>query len=301
MAGIGSSSTWSRTSASSSTSDGSPPAKDRALGWIRVTHPFPSILDGLVSGGVAAVAGAGTDLAVRVGAAMTLLQLGIGTVNDVVDALHDRLKPGKPIPSGLVGSAGARALAGLCFLGGIALAWSVGPLPGLIALLVVAIGLAYDLRLKGTAWSWLPFALGIPILPLFGWVAATGSLAPAFLAVVPAAMAAGAGLAIGNALVDVERDQAAGRTSVAAVLGADRAAGLSAGLYALVTLIAAGSGVAVRIPFGDATVVVAAGAAACLAAATAARRSVAGRERSWQVEAIALAILAVAWVRAVLS
>ena len=34
-------------------------------------------------------------------------------------------------------------------------------------LVVIAIGLAYDLRLKGTAWSWLPFAVGIPILPVY--------------------------------------------------------------------------------------------------------------------------------------
>ncbi len=233
---------------------------------------------------------------------MTLLQLGIGTVNDVVDAVHDRgLKPGKPIPSGLVEPRAARALAAVCFLGGIALAWSLGTLTGLIAVLVVAIGLAYDLRLKGTVWSWLPFAVGIPILPLFGWVGATGPIAPAFLVVVPAAMAAGAGLAIGNALVDVERDEAAGRTSVAAVLGARRAAAVSGGLYAVVTVIATGAGIIAGIAIVDGAVIVAAGVAASVAGGTAARRSAAGRERSWQLEAIALAVLAVAWVRAVLT
>jgi 4-hydroxybenzoate polyprenyltransferase len=233
---------------------------------------------------------------------MTLLQLGIGTVNDVVDAVHDRgLKPGKPIPSGLVEPRVAKTLAAACFVAGVVLAWSRGPLAGLVALLVVIIGLAYDLRLKGTAWSWLPFAVGIPILPLFGWVASTSSIPGVFLVVVPVGMAAGAALAIANSLVDVERDEAAGRTSVAAVLGVERSGRVSAALYVLVTSVAVGSGIAAKIPIADAVVLLVAGAAASVAAVTAARRSPAGRERSWQIEALALAVLAVAWVRAVVT
>ena len=33
---------------------------------------------------------------------------------------------------------------------------------------------------KGTAWSWLPFAVGIPLLPVYGWLGAAGAL-PAFV------------------------------------------------------------------------------------------------------------------------
>src|SRR5580765_746158 len=103
MVGSGSSTTSSRTSASSSTSDRAPGVGARALGWIRLTHPFPSILDGLVSGAIAFLAGGVADEVVRVGLAMTALQLGIGTVNDVVDAPRDAgRKAGKPIPDGLV-------------------------------------------------------------------------------------------------------------------------------------------------------------------------------------------------------
>ena len=108
MAATASSTTSSRTSASSSTSDPAPSPGARLLGWVRLTHPFPSILDGVVSGATASLAGAPPDLAVRIGLAMTLLQLGIGTVNDVVDAPHDAgRKPGKPIPAGLVGGRAA--------------------------------------------------------------------------------------------------------------------------------------------------------------------------------------------------
>src|SRR5436190_1612786 len=80
-----------------------PAAGERLAGWIRLVHPFPSILDGLVSGGFAVVAGAPAELAIRIGAAMTLLQLAIGATNDAADAPTDAgLKPGKPVPTGLV-------------------------------------------------------------------------------------------------------------------------------------------------------------------------------------------------------
>src|SRR6478672_8079955 len=124
--GSGSSTISSRTSASSSTSDRAPGVGARALGWIRLTHPFPSILDGLVSGAIAWVAGGAADQVVRIGVAMTALQLGIGTVNDIVDAPRDAgRKAGKPIPGGLVTPSGARLLAIACSLAGVVLAASV--------------------------------------------------------------------------------------------------------------------------------------------------------------------------------
>ena len=113
---------------------------------------------------------------------MTLLQLGIGTVNDIVDAPLDAgRKAGKPIPAGLVARVGgAVGLAVVAFGSGSLSRPPSSLATGVLAVVVIAIGLAYDLRLKGTAWSWLPFAVGIPILPVFGWVGATGTLAPVF-------------------------------------------------------------------------------------------------------------------------
>src|SRR6476660_3407010 len=106
MDGLASSSIWSRTSTRSSTSDAA--ARSRGpvavlAGFVRLTHPFPSLLDGLVVAAVATVAGADAPTAVRLGIAMTALQASIGSLNDVVDAPRDAgHKPGKPISAGLV-------------------------------------------------------------------------------------------------------------------------------------------------------------------------------------------------------
>src|SRR5215210_5898003 len=150
---------------------------------------------------------------------MTFLQFAIGTVNDLVDAPYDAgRKARKPIPSRHVRARHARVVAVVAAAVGLLL---VLPEPVMVALAlaVLGIGLAYDLIAKGTSASWVPFAVGIPILPVYGWLGATGGLPDLFRFLIPVAAVAGAALAIGNALVDTERDRAAGDRSVALVLG----------------------------------------------------------------------------------
>jgi 4-hydroxybenzoate polyprenyltransferase len=258
------------------------------------------VLDGLVSGSVAILAGAAPGTALRLGVAMTALQLGIGALNDVIDAPRDAgLKPRKPIPAGLVSRQGGLAIAFTAFGAGLLLAATEGPLVAGLAVVVIAIGLAYDLRLKGTAGSWLPFAVGIPILPVFGWVGATGGLSILFVVLVPAAVAAGAALAIANSLVDVERDRAAGASSVAAALGEERARGVATALLVGIAVAAALSSFALG---GVAIAAVIVGVVGCLPvlATWLARSPDPGRrELGWRAEAIGLGVLAVAWLAAV--
>jgi 4-hydroxybenzoate polyprenyltransferase len=232
---------------------------------------------------------------------MTVIQLGIGTANDIVDAPHDAgHKAGKPIPAGLVHRSAARALALACFAGGVALAGTVSSAIGVLGIVVVAIGLAYDLGLKGTAWSWLPFAVGIPILPVYGWLGATGTLHPIFAALVPAAVLAGAALAIANALVDVERDLAVSRTSIAARLGRGRASALGVGLLLAVEAVA----VAALDAFESRSPAGAVSAGAILVAAfTAAWASdrPARAEWSWRIQAVSLGVAGIAFLAATIG
>ncbi|MEO5939453.1 MAG: UbiA family prenyltransferase [Candidatus Limnocylindrales bacterium] len=245
---------------------------------------------------VALVAGGAPDLALRIGVAMTLLQLGIGTTNDVVDAPHDAgRKAGKPIPDGLVRAGSATALAVACFGAGLVLALTVRLETGVLASIVIAIGLAYDLRLKGTAWSWLPFAVGIPILPVFGWIGATGGLDPIFAVLLPTAVVAGAALAIGNALVDVERDRAAGISSIAVALGTSRATVVAVTLFAAVWILAWASALRSGAAWVQVAAVGAVGLVPIVAAAVAPFAASARRERLWQAEAVGLAVMAGVW------
>ncbi|MDO8485316.1 MAG: UbiA family prenyltransferase [Candidatus Limnocylindrales bacterium] len=246
---------------------------------------------------MALIAGADQATAARLGVAMVALQASIGALNDLVDAPTDASrKPGKPIPTGLVSVGVARAVVAIGAALGLLLAAPSGPVVVALAVAGLGIGYGYDLRAKGTPWSWLPFALGIPLLPVFGWFGAAGRLPSAFALLVPAAMAAGAALAIANARADLERDAAAGLESVAIRLGSDRAWVVQAALLAVVVLVVLGSlwlrGAPPLAVVGtvSATLLIAGGLV------LGRRGAPDRRQQAWEIEAVGVALLAVAWL-----
>jgi 4-hydroxybenzoate polyprenyltransferase len=271
----------------------------RLAGLVRLTHPFPSLLDGVATVAIALLAGGDLLTALRLGGSMVALQTSIGALNDVTDASADAgRKAGKPIPSGLVAPRTARAAVVIGAAAGLLLAAASGPGLLAIAVLGLTIGYSYDRWAKGTTWSWLPFAAGIPLLPVFAWFGATGRLPGEFGVLLPAAVVAGAALAIANARADLERDAAAGQGSVAARLGPDRAWRLSAVMLAAVIVVALVSlllrGVS-PLPLGGA---MAAGAVIAIGIgwARGSSTSAARREQAWEIQAIGVALLAAAWL-----
>jgi len=271
-------------------------------GLIRLTHPFPSLLNGLVAAAVAVVAGGDVPVAARLGIAMVALQASIGTLNDLLDAGHDAgREPPKPIPAGLVSRGEARAVwVGSAVLG-LLLVVPSGGLTLVVAVIGLLDGYAYDRFAKGTEWSWLPFAVGIPLVPVFGWVG-TGTPLPApFAILVPCAMLAGAALAIANASADLERDLASGTASVAARLGLQRAWLVHAGLLAVAVMIMAATLLAAT-PGSGSLAIAALGVAIVIAGAalgaTAGDRLATARQRGlgWEVEAVGMGLLATAWL-----
>lgn len=260
-------------------------------------HPFPTLLDALVTAGLAWLAGAAVDRALLLGAAMFCLQASIGTVNDLADVGRDRdHKPGKPLPRGVLSIEAARLVAAGGLLAGLGLSLAAGPAALAVAGLGVSIGYAYDLRLKASPWSWLPFALGVPLLPVYAWLGATGGLPTPFLVLIPAAVVGGAALALANQLADDERDRSAGTRTAVGLLG--RATGWRVGalLQAAVAVVAAGSlvGAGAAIP----AIGAADGAIALIMIGLALGRSrlARTRERGWEAQAIGLGALALAWL-----
>ncbi|HEY4792283.1 MAG TPA: UbiA family prenyltransferase, partial [Actinomycetes bacterium] len=159
-------------------------------------------------------------------------QYAAGALNDAVDADADAAADrGKPIQRGVISRravATAAVVAGVASLGfGLAL----GPATFVLAVVGLACAWSYDLWLKGTIFSALPFAVAVPIVPLFGYGAAGR-----FPAVLWWAWPIGALLAVAthlaDALPDVERDRATGVRGLATRLGVGRAAAVAAACYA---------------------------------------------------------------------
>jgi len=255
---------------------------------------------------IALLAGGSLPTAVRLGVAMLALQASIGSLNDFVDTSLDAgRKSGKPIPKGHATRQEALAIALTGLVVGVTLTWPSGLAATAVALAGAGCGYLYDLRLSRTAWSWLPFALGLPLVPIYAWLGATGGVPAALIRLVPIGVLAGAGLALANGLADIERDVAGGIGTAAVKLGRGRAWFIHAGL-----LIAAIGLALVSLPAGSAGGAGSAGVPSLVALVPGAGLIAVGlvvgrgggprlRERAWELEALGVAAFGAGWVAAV--
>jgi 4-hydroxybenzoate polyprenyltransferase len=125
------------------------------------------------------------------------------------------------------------------------------------------------------------------------------------LALIPAAVLAGAALSVGNALVDVERDAAAGRRGSAVVLGPRT--GWVVQTVCLFIVVVLAFVLAPEAPTGAADVLaigrsagVPLGSIAIALGAVALLTSAPGtRERGWELEAVGVAMAGIAWLAGV--
>ena len=273
--------------------------RGQATGLIRVIHPFPSALDAAVTAALVLIAGGAPPVAARLALAMFALQAAIGTANDLIDQPLDAgRKTGKPLPRGLITRRSATALF-LAALGvGLALSAVSGPAVLLIAVAGTAIGLVYDRWLKATIWSWLPLAAGISLLPVYAWVGATGRLPSVFVVLVPAAVVAGAALALANQLADLDRDRAAGATTAATSLGADRARVATAVLHAVFVTVGVVTLVVVKGRGPGIIGLVAGAVLIAIGLAIGRDHRPAGTELAWELQAIGVGVLGSGWVAA---
>ncbi len=153
-------------------------------------------------------------------AAVLTGQLSIGWSNDLLDARRDAAvaRTDKPLATGALSARTARVACGVAVVATVALSLATGLVAGLVHLLAVAIGWGYNLGLKSTVLSWLPFALSFGLLPVFLTLAEPGAgLPPAW---VPAAAALlGVGAHLVNVLPDLDDDAATGVRGLAHRVG----------------------------------------------------------------------------------
>lgn len=235
----------------------------------------------------------------RLGLGMLFLQFAIGIANDLADAEADAIaKPAKPIPAGLLARRHALVALGLCGVLGMLAAASVGLAAATLGIVGLSDGLAYDLRLKGTVLSWVPFSAGVALLPVYAWVGATGSWPGALWGILILGLLAGVTLALANSLSDLEKDRGTGVRSIAVALGRERTFTLDAALMLGVQAIAAAT-----VPWSgaDARSLAAGIAGACVAwtgVGLAASGNDRPRQAGWEVQAIGIVVLGAAWLAA---
>jgi len=241
-------------------------------GLVRASHPGPTLVVTALATGLAVGTGSTPRTSLLVAGAVLTGQLSVGWSNDWLDAVRDRAvgRSGKPVVSGLVSAAALRAGAVVALVPCAALSLATGVVPGVVHLVAVASAWSYNVRLKSTAASWVPYAVSFSLLLLFVVLAQPGRAGPAWWGLLAAALL-GVGAHLANVLPDLDDDDATGVRGLAHRLGHARATRVG-----LATLVTAAALVVLGPPGRPAGRAIVGGslaaALACAAAAVALRR-----------------------------
>jgi 4-hydroxybenzoate polyprenyltransferase len=207
---------------------GGPKSDVRALAL--ATHLGPTVAVTTVATLLAIAAGLPGGRSALVCAAVLAGQASIGWSNDWLDADRDRAvaRADKPVVQGAVEPGRLRSAALLAAALAVVLSLALGIVSGLLLLVLVASGWAYNAGLKRTAASVVPYVTGFGALPAGVVAAAPGTpTAPWWLITAGGALGAAAHLA--NVAPDLEDDLATGVRGLPHRLGA-RVSALAAAL-----------------------------------------------------------------------
>ena len=158
-----------------------------------------------------------------VGLAVLAGQLSVGWSNDLIDEARDRAvgRSDKPIVTGEANARAVRIACALALVAVVPLSLACGWVPGALHLLLVAVAWTYNLRLKATVWSWLPYAVFFGGLVVFVWLAGDlPGLPPWWLPTAGVLLGVGAHLV--NVLPDLADDEATGVRGLPHRIGARR-------------------------------------------------------------------------------
>ncbi|WP_393054304.1 UbiA family prenyltransferase [Streptomyces sp. LN549] len=234
----------------------------RTAALARSCHPGPVVAVTATAGALGAGVGLDGIRCSLLVAAVLSGQLSVGWCNDAFDARRDAAagRRGKPVADGSVSRRAVWAAAGTAALLCVPFSLACGPLAGAVHLTAVAAAWAYNLKLKATALSWLPYVIGFGTLPAVAALTLPGRPGPTWWAVTAGALL-GLAAHLGDVLPDIEDDLSNGVSGLPHRLGAT-----ATGLLLPVPLVAASVVLALGPagpagPWGAVTLAVAAPAA----------------------------------------
>ncbi|MGY1840058.1 MULTISPECIES: UbiA family prenyltransferase [unclassified Modestobacter] len=209
-----------------------------AVAMARATHLEPALAVTTVAVLLAVAAGVPAGRTALVGVAVLAGQAAIGWCNDWLDADRDRAvgRTDKPVVQGLLSPTLLRRATAVAVVVAVGTSLALGLVPGLLLLVLLASGLAYDAGLKRTALSPLPYLTGFGALPAGVVAAAPGApTAPWWL--VAAGAALGGAAHVANVAPDVDDDLATGVRGLPHRVGAVPSAVAGAVLLGAATLL----------------------------------------------------------------
>ncbi|WP_239516195.1 MULTISPECIES: UbiA family prenyltransferase [unclassified Streptomyces] len=215
------------------------------LGLLKASHPVPAAAVTLLTALLAAAVGLGPAAGTTAAAAVAAGQLSIGWCNDRLDMRRDAAagRRDKPLAAGEVRPGAVAAASCTALLACVPLSLACGARAGWVHIGCVAAAWAYNLWLKHTPASWLPYTVAFGLLPAFLTLASPAADWPPMWLTAAAALL-GTAAHFANALPDIDEDIAGGVLGLPQRLGRRASIALAACLAfascAVVTLGPAG-------------------------------------------------------------
>ncbi|HSP09112.1 MAG TPA: UbiA family prenyltransferase [Candidatus Dormibacteraeota bacterium] len=187
---------------------------------LKCSHPEPVFAVTTIVTLLAVAAGRGPGRVTLMALAVFTGQLFVGWTNDLLDAGLDAAggREDKPLAGGRVPARRVRTAAAIAGFLTIPFSLLVGLGSGAAHLVAVAAATSYNLGLKRTPFSILPYAVAFGLLPAFVTLAPPHSHLPALWATAAGALLGGGAHFI-QTLSDIERDRQAGIRGLPHVLG----------------------------------------------------------------------------------
>lgn len=206
------------------------------VGLVAAAHIGPAAAVTVLAGLLAAAQELDAGLSALVVASVLAGQLSVGWSNDLIDLSRDRHsgRRDKPLVAGTVPVGVVRAACGVAVLLCVVLSLASGLVAGLVHLACVAAAWSYNLGLKSTVWSWLPYAVAFGALTAFVALAG-GDLPPWWWPVGGALLGVGAHLL--NVLPDLDDDAATGVRGLPHRLGRLRIAPVATAVLVTATAV----------------------------------------------------------------
>ncbi|WP_322761455.1 UbiA family prenyltransferase [Frankia sp. Cr2] len=220
--------------------------RDLAGDLARTSHPEPSAAVTLIAAALAASSGRSVAGVVVVALAVGTGQLSVGWSNDYFDRVRDASsgRDDKPVALGALPARTVGVAAIVTLVACVPLSLLSGWRAATAHLIAVALAWLYNMGVKGTAASLIPFAIAYALLPAFIVLGLPGHPMPAWWLLLAGALL-GCGGHFANVLPDLDEDLRAG------VRGVPHRVGARWSLWLAVTLLAAASAV---IAFGPGSV-----------------------------------------------
>ncbi|MCP3759302.1 UbiA family prenyltransferase [Streptomyces sp. TBY4] len=222
------------------------PGRGGFLGVLKAGHPVPAAGVTLLTALLAAAVGLGPVAGTTAVAAVAAGQLSIGWCNDRLDMRRDvaAARLDKPLATGEVRPGAVTAAACAALLACVPLSLACGARAGWVHVGCVAAAWSYNLWLKHTPASWLPYTVAFGLLPAFLTLTSTltspsAGWPPVWLTAAAALLGTSAHFA--NALPDIDEDIAGGVLGLPQRLGRRASIAMAAALaFASCTVVTLG-------------------------------------------------------------